>query len=155
MQLFLKSLFWHEPYFSVKSLLLRLNPVCVSSFFLFTWLGNHLYKVYPRVELSLPSAEQQDLVSGSTPVRWMRHVAQGHDAVPQLKGFRRKAFFSNFLCSLFGDLPVQFNNRKYEDIEIRGHSYMNVFKMTRKTFSGRNGIVRANDVSEPWLLHWI
>lgn len=82
-------------------------------------------------------------------MRWMRHVAQGHDAVPQLKGFRRKAFFSNFLCSLFGDLPVQFNNRKYEDIEIRGHSYMNVFKMTRKTFSGRNGIVTANDVSEP------
>lgn len=103
--------------------------------------------MYPRAELSLPSAEQQDLVSGSTPVRWMRHVAQGRDAVPQLKGFRRKAFFSHFLCSLFGDLPVQFN--KYGDIEIRGHSYTNVFKMTRKTFSGRNGIVTANDVSEP------
>lgn len=65
----------------------------------------------------------------------------------------RLFFFSHFLCSLFGDLPVQFN--KYGDIEIRGNSYMNVFKMTRKTFSGRNGIVTANDVSEPWLLHWI
>lgn len=57
--------------------------------------------MHPRAELSLPSAEQQDLVSGSTPVRWMRHVAQGHDAVPQLKGFRRKAFFFLTFCVVY------------------------------------------------------
>lgn len=88
--------------------------------------------MYPRVELLLPSAEQQDLVSGSTPVRWMRHVAQGHDAVPpeSVERVLGERLFSHFLCSLFGDLPVQF--RKYGDIEIKGHSYRNVFKMTKK-----------------------